>query len=147
MSQHKLDPCLFTGEKIICISSVDDLLFLSKEETHIHILAILLCQASIDLEKEDDAMSGLQEMKQECFIDHVIKALELDGGTLNEKATPVEGKPLAEDIDREVACDDFSNSSVVGMCLYFFECVCANVQLLRGKVNDFAHSNVVEQCA
>ena len=49
----------------------------------------------------------------------MIKALEFDGGTLNEKATSVEGKLLVEDTDGEVAFGDFSNISVVGVCLYF----------------------------
>ena len=76
MSQSKLDPCLFIGEKVICICYVDDLLIRLKDETYISEVAVLLCHSCVDLEQEDDAAgflqviiehneSGLLEMKQE----------------------------------------------------------------------------------
>ena len=55
MSQSALDPCLFIGEIVMCISYVDDLLLWSKTEAHIHDLAFLLYKSSVDLEHEDDA--------------------------------------------------------------------------------------------
>ena len=59
MSQSKLYPCLFIGEKVICICYVDDLPFLSKNEAHINELAILLSHSDVDLEQEDVAASCL----------------------------------------------------------------------------------------
>ena len=59
MSQSKLDPSLFIEEKVACILCVDGLLFWSKDETHMHELAILLCQAGVDLEQKDGAAGFL----------------------------------------------------------------------------------------
>jgi hypothetical protein len=42
MVQSKLDPCLFVGEKVICISYVDDLIFLARNEKDIHHIAMKL---------------------------------------------------------------------------------------------------------
>ena len=47
--------------------------------------------------------SGLQEMKQEGLIHHVIETLGLDDGTVNTKTTPAEGKSLVKDTDGEFA--------------------------------------------
>jgi len=47
MKQSELDPCLFVGEHVIAISWVDDLLFWSKDEKHIHDLAVKLREAGI----------------------------------------------------------------------------------------------------
>ena len=54
MSQSKLNQCFFIGEQVICISYADDLLLWSKNEAHIHVLAILFYQADVDLEQEDE---------------------------------------------------------------------------------------------
>ena len=70
MSQSKLYSCLLIGEKITCISYVDDLLFQSKDEAHIHEFVILLCQTGVDLEQKDDVVGFLgkeqSEMSQVC---------------------------------------------------------------------------------
>jgi hypothetical protein len=129
MKQSSLDPCLFVGERVIAISWVDDILFWSKDEEHIHELAMKLREAGVDLEQEDDAAgflgvriekneAGQLEMKQTGLIDRVIEALGLDAGTVNGKWTPAEAKPLVKDEDGEAAHGDFSYSSVVGMLLY-----------------------------
>ena len=93
----------------MCLSYVNDLLFLSKEEANIHKWAILSCQSFVDLEEKDDAKgflgvrieqneSGLLEMKQGLF-DCVIEALGLDVIIINWKATPAEAKALVKEID------------------------------------------------
>ena len=51
MHQSNLDPCLFVGDKVICICYVDDLLFWAKDEKDIHNLAMQLCKLGVDLEK------------------------------------------------------------------------------------------------
>jgi hypothetical protein len=129
MKQSKLDPCLFIGENVIAISWVDDLLFWSPDEKHIHELAVKLRQAGVDLEQEDDAAgflgvrlskneAGQIEMKQTGLIDRIIEALGLDDVSVNGKWTPTELKPLVRDEDGEAAHGDFNYSSVVGMLLY-----------------------------
>ena len=57
-------------------------------------------------------------MKQEVLMNHVIQALGLDVGTVNEQATPAKVKLLVKYTDEEVAHDDVSYSSVAGMMLY-----------------------------
>ena len=101
----KLDPCLFVGDKVICVCFVDDLLFWAKDIGDIHKLAVKLRDQGVDLEQEDDAAgflgvrlernseTNLLEMKQTGLIDRVIEALGLDVGTVNGKATPAEGSP------------------------------------------------------
>lgn len=130
MPQSKLDPCLFVGEKVLCICYVDDLLFWAKDEKDIHNLAVQLRELGVDLEQEDDAAgflgvrlgrtgdSGLLEMKQTGLIDRILEALGLDVGTVHGKATPAERAPLVKDVDGPAASQIFSYSSVVGMLLY-----------------------------
>jgi hypothetical protein len=108
---------------------VDDLLFWSQDEQHIHDLAVKLQEAGVDLKQEDDAAgflgvrlekndSGQIEMKQTGLIDRIIEALGLDDGTVNGKWTPTELKPLVRDEEGKTAYGDFNYSSVVGMLLY-----------------------------
>ena len=128
--QSELDPCLFVSEHVIAVMFVDDILFWSKDEKHIHDLAMQLREQGVDLEQEDDAAgflgvrlekneeTGMLEMKQTGLIDRIIEALGLDVGTVNGKATPAEHAPLVKDVDGPEARRDFSYSSVVGMLLY-----------------------------
>ena len=52
LPQSQLDPCLFIGEKVICICYVDDLLFWARDEKDIHELAMRLCEVGVDLEQD-----------------------------------------------------------------------------------------------
>ncbi len=129
MKQSQFDPCLFVGDHVIAICYVDDILFWSKDDKHIHDLAMKLREAGVDLEQEDDAAgflgvrieknkNGLLEMTQEGLIDRIIETLGLDVGTVHGKWTPAEVAPLVRDDSGEKAHGDFSYSSVVGMLLY-----------------------------
>ena len=130
MPQSKLDPCLFVGEKVICVCFVDDLLFWARDAEDIHKLAIRLREQGVDLEQEDDAAgflgvrlernneTNLLEMKQTGLIERIIEALGLDVGTVNGKATPAEGRPLVKDENGLDAKREFNYASVVGMLLY-----------------------------
>ena len=129
MEQSTLDPCLFIGEKVICICYVDDLIFWAIDEADIDTLANQLIAAGVSLEQESDAAgflgvrmeidqaTGLMEMKQTGLIDRVIETLGLDLGTTSGKLTPAEAKPLVKDADGEPALGEFSYSSVVGTWL------------------------------
>ncbi len=59
MVQSKLDPCLFVGEKVICISYVDDFIFWARGEKAIHHIAMKLRKVGVDLEQETDAAGFL----------------------------------------------------------------------------------------
>ncbi len=59
MVQSKLDSCLFVGEKVICISYVDDLVFWACDERNIHHIAMKLREVRVDLEQETDAAGFL----------------------------------------------------------------------------------------
>ena len=59
LPQSYLDPCLFIGEKVMCICYVDDLLFWARDEKDIHELAMRLCELGIDLVQEDDVAGFL----------------------------------------------------------------------------------------
>ena len=52
MPQSELDPCLFVGEKVICICYVDDLLFWARDEKDINDLAMKLREVGVDLERK-----------------------------------------------------------------------------------------------
>ena len=131
LPQSQLDPCLFVGDKVICICYVDDLLFWAKDEKDIRDAAMRLHAVGVDLEQEDDAAgflgvrlgrdeetAGKFEMKQTGLIDRVIEALGLDVDMVTGKATPAEKAPLVKDLDGPNAIGSFSYSSVVGMLLY-----------------------------
>ena len=51
MHQSKFDPCLFVGEKVMCIVYVDDLIFWARDEDDIHDLAMQLRDLGVDLEQ------------------------------------------------------------------------------------------------
>jgi len=130
MKQSNLDPCLFVGEKVICICYVDDLLFWARDESDISKVAIQLRDVGVDLEQEDDAAgflgvdmvrdpkTGLIEMKQTGLIKRIIDALGLDDGSVARKLTPSSGDPLIRDEDGDPFEGDFNYASVVGMLLY-----------------------------
>ena len=54
MLQSNLDPCIFIGDKVICIVYVDDLIFWAKDKLYIRDLAIKLHALGVDLEQEGD---------------------------------------------------------------------------------------------
>ena len=130
MEQSTFDPCLFIGEKVMCICYVDNLIFWALGESDINELEEQLISAGMSLEQESDAAgflgvrmeidqtTGLMELKQTGLIDRVIETLGLDIRTTSGKFTPAEAKPLVKDADGEPALGDFSYSSVVGMLLY-----------------------------
>ena len=111
MTQPKHDPCLFIGDKVICIMYVDDILFWAKDENDIHDLAMMLRKCGVDLEQEDDAagvlgvslehdeITGLMEMKQLGLINRVIDALGLDDGIATGKLTLAESSPLVKNAE------------------------------------------------
>ena len=127
MKQSQFDPCLFIGDKVICMCYVDDLIFWARDEVEIDKIATQLREVGVDLEQETDAagflgikmerdpVTGLLEMKQEGLIARILEAMGLDSGTVNPKATPAEGAPLVKDADGEPATGAFNYSSVVGM--------------------------------
>jgi len=59
MQVLKLDPCLSIGDKVICISYVDYILFWATNEKFINELAGRLCDQGVLLEQEDDAAGFL----------------------------------------------------------------------------------------
>ncbi len=130
MVLSKLDPCLFVGEKVICISYVNDLIFWARDERDIHHIAMKLREVGVDLEQETDAAeflgiqmerdpdTGLLEMKQEGLTLCIIEAMGLDIGTLTPKWMPAEAALLVTDAEEAPATGALSYSSVVGMLLY-----------------------------
>ena len=130
LEQSKFDPCLFVGDKVICVVYVDDLICWSKDTLEINNAALQLRDLGVDLEQEDDAAgflgvtlerdpeTGLLEMKQTGLIKRIIEAVGLDDGSVKGKYTPSESKPLVKDVHGHAASGAFSYSSVVGMLLY-----------------------------
>ncbi|EJK66248.1 hypothetical protein THAOC_12847, partial [Thalassiosira oceanica] len=129
MKQSELDPCLFIGEKVICIVYVDDLLFWARDDSDINDLAFGLRDLGVDLEEEHDAAGFLGvslipdpvtnklEMRQDGLIERCIEAVGLDNATTRD--TPCRpGIPLTRDDEGEPALGDFNYASVVGMLMY-----------------------------
>jgi hypothetical protein len=139
MVQSKLDPCLFIGEKVICITYVDDLMFWACNERDFHHIAMKLREAEVDLEQETDAAgflgiwmerdpdTGLLKMKQQGLTLHIIEAMGLDAGTVTPKWMPAEAAPLVKDAEGAPATGAFSYSSVVGMLLYLSGHTCSDI--------------------
>ena len=108
MYQPKLDPCLFVGDKVICIVDVDDLIFWAKDRKDIHDMAIKLREAGVDMEKEDDSagFSGvilernyktrLIAMRQYGLIERIVESLGLYDVIVTKNHTPLEGKSLVK---------------------------------------------------
>jgi hypothetical protein len=59
LEQSKFHPCLFVGEKVICVVYVDDLIFWSKDTVAFNDSAMQLRELVVDLEQEDDAAGFL----------------------------------------------------------------------------------------
>jgi hypothetical protein len=139
MVQSKLDPCLFVGEKVICITYVDNLIFRACKEKEIHHIAMKLREVGVDLEPETDAAgffeiqtehdpdTGLLELKQEGLILCIVEAMGLDFGTATPKWTPAEAAPLVKYAEGAPATGSFSYSSVVGMLLYLSGHTCPDI--------------------
>jgi len=119
MEQSQFDPYFFVGDHVITISYVDDILFWSKGDKHVHNLAMKLREAGVDLEQEDDAAGFLGvkieknkdvllEMTQEGLIDRIIETLGLDVGTVHGKWTPTEVAQLVRDDSGKKAHGNFS---------------------------------------
>ncbi len=136
--QSKLDPYLLVGEKVICISYVDDLIFWAGNERDIHHIPMKLRGVGVDLEQETDAArflgiqmecdpDGLLEMKQESLTLCIIEAMGLDIGTVTPKWMPAESAPLVKDAEGFLSTCAFSYSSVVGMLLYFSGHTCPDI--------------------
>jgi hypothetical protein len=137
--QSKLDPCLFAGEKVICISFVDDLIFWACNERDIHHIAMKLREVGVDLEQETDAAgflgiqmehdpdTGLLEMKLERLTLRIIGAMGLDVGIVTPKWMPAEAAPLVKDAEGALGTGAFSYSSVVGMLLYLSGHTCPDI--------------------
>ena len=70
----------------------------------------------VTLERERNI--GFIEMKQTGSIQRVIKSVGLDDGTVKDKFTPSEKRPLVKDADGEPPSDMFRYISVVGMLIY-----------------------------
>ena len=49
MLQSNIYPCLFIGDKVVCIVYFDDLIFWANFESNIHDLAMKLCDLGVDL--------------------------------------------------------------------------------------------------
>jgi hypothetical protein len=139
MVQSKLDPCLFVGEKVICISYVDDLIFWACNEKDIHHIAMKSREVGVNLEQETDAAgflgiwmerdpdTGLLEIKQEGHTLCIIEALGLDIGTVTPKWAPADSAPLVKGAEGAPATGAFSYSSVVGMLLYLSGHTCPDI--------------------
>ena len=123
MQVSKLDPCLFVGENVICISYVDDILFWSTDEKFIDELAGKLRDQGLLLEQENDAAwfldvkmtktsDGKIELTQTGLTDRIIEALGLDSKLSTSKWTPAEHAPLTKDVEGEPPQGSFSYSSV-----------------------------------
>ncbi len=59
MKQTMFDPCLFVGERVMCVCYIDNLIFWSRDKRHIDKLANKLIEVGVDLEEEDDAAGFL----------------------------------------------------------------------------------------
>ena len=130
LKQSTLDPCLFVGDKVICVAYVDDYLFWSRDESDISAVTDQLRDLGVQLQPEDDTAgflgidinrdpnTGTIEMTQTGLIDRVLVALGLDHGKVKAKWTPADGSPLVKDSEGAPAKGEFSYASVVGMLLY-----------------------------
>ena len=55
MLQSNLDPCIFIGDKVICIVYVDNLLLWEKDKSNIRDLEMKIHDLGVDLEQEGDS--------------------------------------------------------------------------------------------
>ena len=111
LKQSTLDPCLFVGDKVICICYVDDYLFWSRDESDISAVTDQLRGLGVQLQPEDDTAgflgidlnrdpeTGTIEMTQTGLINRVLVALGLDHGKVAVKWTPADGSPLVKDAE------------------------------------------------
>ena len=121
-----VDPCLFISDKVLCITYVDDCIFVGPEAKDIDEMLSLL-KKSMVLEEEDDAAGFLgvkitrtdDEIKltQEGLTKRIIEALKIDD--LPAVDTPAE-EVLGKDLDGDPAEGAFNYASVIGMMWYLY---------------------------
>ena len=137
--QYNLYPCLFIGDKVICIVYVDNLIFWEKYESDMHDLAMKLFDLGADLEEEEDASgflgvnlerdeeTGLLKMKKTGFINFVMSAVGLDDDTDKVKYTPTGYVPLVKNEDGVPASGSFKYSSVERIMIYLSGHTCPDI--------------------
>ena len=125
-SQH--DPCLFIHPKVLCLSYVDDTIFVAKDAADIEAIleklrkdgtriakeSTMAGYLGVDIHRLDD---GSLEFLQTGLIKRIISSLHLQNSGYAKK-TPAAFGALPKDEGGEPAEGKFSYASVVGMLLY-----------------------------
>ena len=124
-SAQDVDPCLFISEKVICLTYVDDCIFIAKYEKDIDKVIKLLRERNFELEEEADYVGFLGidierakthiKFTQKGLTNRMIEALQIDH--LPPVATPAT-EVLGKDPDGDPPECAFNYASVVGMLWY-----------------------------
>ena len=127
MKSSEADPCLFIGDKCICLTYVDDILIFAKSQDVIDELVSNLRKAGATLNVEDNVAGFLGvditrnddnsiTMTQTGLIERIIEALGLSDA--NIKDTPAALGTLPKNEDGGLYNGTFNYASVIGMSLY-----------------------------
>ena len=129
MVTSQFDPCMFSGDRVIAVAFVDDILFWSTDEKFVMVLGLKFRDQSLLLQEEHDAAGflgvtmnrnedGSIKLKQVGLIGRIPEALCLDTKLATNHLTPAEHNHLVKDAAGEGPQGSMSYSSVVGTLMY-----------------------------
>ena len=150
-----IDPCLFVAKKAICVSYVDDCLWVSYDEKAMDgIINQMKKKMDLTVESNDiSAFLGIQftrhdgviEMKQLGLIDKIMKTTGMED--CNPISTPADPKTLGKDVNGKPFEESWSYAQVVGMLLYVSSNsrpdICFAVHQAARFTHDPKHSHAV----
>ena len=131
------DPCLFLSDTCICLTYVDDCIFMSRRAEDIDSVIDSLKNDTSNgkevflLEVEDDyagflgidiseskTVDGAVELLQTGLIDRILAALNLDDDDVVIRTEPASSTPLTKDESGPPRKEHWSYASIIGMLLY-----------------------------
>ena len=121
-----IDPCLFVHKKAICVSYVDDCLWISYDEKALDaIIEKMKTKMDLTVESKDiSAFLGIQftrhdgaiEMTQTGLIDKILSTTGMED--CNSITTPADSQTLGKDVNGKPFEESWNYAQVVGMLLY-----------------------------
>jgi len=152
------DPCLFLSNTCICLTYVDDYIFISRKVEDIDSVIDSLKNDlsdgkevfSLDVEdnyagflgvdiSESKTVEGAIELLQTALIDRILAALNLDDDGVIIRTEPASSTPLTKDENGPPQKEHWSYASIIGMLLYLASNSRPNITYAVNSCARFTH--------
>jgi hypothetical protein len=148
LTQSQLDPCMYCGDGVICLTYVDDCLFFGNDQRVIDRKIKSIQDSGLKLTVEDDIFAflgvelvrkdtGEVELRQRGLIDKVLLTCGMTD--CNTKATPCNQIPLGTNPEGDPVSGKFEYASAVGMLMYLSSNSRPDIQYAVHQCARFTH--------